>query len=277
MISKVNIRAGLREGSTYLRSSYADTPLKIANITEDKSAHVLELMMMSSSPGILDGDCYEIDIDVEKGGAVKLTTQSFQRLYSMKKSAAQKMKITLGEDASFCYLPHPTVPHKDSDFVATNNIYLKQGCSLTWGEILTCGRRLNNEAFNFTRFQSVTKIYLADRLVVKENLLVHPYTIDVSSIGQLEGFTHQASLIYVDETSDSKCLVQSIHELLLSEENICFGVTSLPVNGLIVRVLGYKAEQLFEIVKTIATGIADLATKRLKDTPSEPLIDSYAV
>jgi urease accessory protein UreH len=47
-------------------------------------------------------------------------------------------------------------------------------------------------------------------------------------------------------------LIRSIIERLNDHENISFGVSRLPVNGLIVRILGYKAEQLFNLLHLIS-------------------------
>ena len=88
--------------------------------------------------------------------------------------------------------------------------------------------------------------------MVKENLLVNPAETNPFSIGQLEGYTHQASLIFVREKVTISNLIQKLVEDLSLHNDISFGVTELPVNGLIVRLLGHKAEQLFDLLKSIA-------------------------
>jgi urease accessory protein len=45
---------------------FVHKPFKLADITEDRSEKTLRLMMMTSSPGILDGDEYNIQIEVEE-------------------------------------------------------------------------------------------------------------------------------------------------------------------------------------------------------------------
>src|SRR4051812_46678781 len=118
MIARVSIYTAFRESQTYLKNSFADTPFKVANVTEDKKDRSLKLMLMSSSPGILDGDDYRIEILLGEDSSLQLLTQSYQRLFNMKKSAAQRMVVTMQRGTLFTYLPHPTVPHKESDFGA---------------------------------------------------------------------------------------------------------------------------------------------------------------
>ncbi|MEO6719721.1 MAG: urease accessory protein UreD [Ferruginibacter sp.] len=246
MISRLNIQAAVKADRTYLKNVFFTTPFKIANITENRKARQLKLMLMSSSPGILDGDQYQIKIDLDTGSSVQLLTQSYQRLFNMKESATQSMEVNMAAGSSFFYLPHPAVPHKQSSFSATNKIYLATRCSLILGEILTCGRKLNGEVFLFSKYHSITEIYLENKLVVKENLLIQPALTNVNAIGQLEGFTHQASLIYLDEQALDVELSKSLQGFLGGQNNIMFGITKAPVKGLIIRLLGQKAEQLYD-------------------------------
>ena len=206
-------------------------------------------MLMSSSPGILDGDEYEMKIEVEQNCSLQLHTQAYQRFFNMKQGATQQMNVHIADDASFCYLPHPSVPHEQSIFTSRNNFYLGNNCQFVFGEILTCGRKLNGELFLFSKYHSITNIYINNKLVIKENLLMQPSLINVHAIGQLEGYTHQASMIYLEEDVDIKQFQQQLIELLSAEKNIEFGITAAPVNGLIIRLLGNGAEQLYGLLQ----------------------------
>ena len=76
--------------------------------------------------------------------------------------------------------------------------------------------------------------------------------MDVYQVGLLEGFTHQASLIYLNERIDGKMLVEAISAILSPQPGIIFGITAAPVSGLIIRMLGNKAELLYDNLKSIA-------------------------
>ncbi len=248
MNAALHIQIGERKGCSYLKQVYFTTPFKVANITEDKTKHELHLMLMSSSPGILDGDIYDVKIEVEKNCSLHLHTQAYQRLFNMQHGASQLMSVHVGDKASFVCLPHPCVPHEQSIFTSHNNFYLGKNCHFVFGEILTCGRKLNGEAFLFSKYHSINQFFLNNKLVIKENLLMQPSLIDVHAIGQLEGYTHQASLIYLNEGADTKQMQTVFLELLAEEKNIEYGVTAAPVNGLIVRLLGHGAEQLHKLL-----------------------------
>src|SRR5690349_10350123 len=100
----IHIQALVKKRKTILKSSFASHPFKIMDITEDKRGLELCLMLMSSSPGVLDEDCYNITVELEREAFVRLETQSYQRLFQMKKGASQQVEIRMQEGACFYYL-----------------------------------------------------------------------------------------------------------------------------------------------------------------------------
>lgn len=252
LTSKLHIETALRNKKTILCRSFCNPPFKIADITEDKTAAALQLMLMSSSPGILDGDAYDTIIEIAEGCRLELFTQSYQRLFWMKKGAVQHISVHLHRESSFTYLPHPVVPHKSSVFTSKNKIHLHNKCSLLWSEIISCGRKLNGEVFSFSSYQGTTEIFQNGKLLVKENLLLKPGEMNLASIGQMEGYSHQATVFYLNDEANVNELAKMLIENLDQEQNISYGISALQINGLIIRMLGYKSEQLFDTVKKVA-------------------------
>ena len=252
MKADLHINTFLRNGITCLGDAYVNSPFKLMNITEDKSMNQLHLMVMSSSPGVLDNDAYDIKIKVVDDGVLQLHTQSYQRLFNMQNGATQNMEVIVGKGSSFIFLPHPAVPHEQSIFKTKNTFYLQDDSNLVWGEILTCGRKLNGEVFLFSSYHSTTDIYISEQLIIKENLFMQPAIVNPSLLGQMEGYTHQASMIIIKNKSTVDASKESIYNYLSLIEDISFGVSTTPSNGLIVRVLGYKAEQLHNSLKHIS-------------------------
>ena len=101
--------------------------------------------------------------------------------------------------------------------------------------------------------------------MIRENLLIEPSNIDMSAMGQLEGFTHQASMIYLHEEADVAQLCTLIQQLLSAETDIEFGVSAAPVNGVIVRIMGMGAEQLMDCLHLITENIDQLVTIKSSD------------
>jgi urease accessory protein len=247
MISELEIQAATRASGSYLSRSYFTRPFKLTDISE-RHAENLHLVMMSASPGILDGDDYRIKIELEAGANVQLYTQSYQRIFNMQQHARQQVLVNMGDGSSFCYLPHPAVPHENSDFESYNRINLGQDCRLLWGEIITCGRKLTGEVFRCRRFRSITEIY-QDRLIFKDVTVLQPDIIPAATTGQWEQYTHQASLYWHQAGAE---MDDKVNDLLAAEKDVAAGVSRTASGALLIRVLGQGGEQLYALFKKIA-------------------------
>jgi urease accessory protein len=250
--ASLHIETALRNEKTFLKKSFCTQPFKIADVTENSSRKSLRLMIRSSSPGILNGDEYDWKVDIAAGCCLELVTQSYSRIFQMESGAKQQVEVRMQKGSSFSYLPHPTVPHSGSTFFNRNRIYLSKNCTLLWSEIITCGRKLTGEAFQFSSYHSSTEIFLGNKLVVKENLLMNPATTNYLSIGHFESYSHHAGLVFINQQADSTELSKLLRPYLNDMEGIAFGVSALPVNGLMVRMLGNKGEQLFDCINGLA-------------------------
>jgi urease accessory protein len=129
---------------------------------------------------------------------------------------------------------------------------LEENARLIWGEILTCGRKLNGEQFEFTEFQNKTTIFKNGKLVVFENLYMNPSEMNPLSIGQLEGYTHQASLIFFNEQDNIKRVKTQCDEYLSEKKDILFGTSETSGNGLIIKILSQNSEKLFLMLKELS-------------------------
>ena len=250
MRSEVAIKVAVRNGISYLASGYFTPPFKVANITENKLEGTLHLMLMCASPGVLDGDDLSVRVEVEAFGRLQLHTQSYQRLFQMEEGAVQTMEVFLEKGASFCWLPHPCVPHERAIFTGRNKIFLSEGSQLIWGEVITCGRKLNGEIFRYSRYQVRTEVFIQGQLALLENVCLRPSMFSVEGVGQMEGFTHQASLLYV---GGSQALVRKgeVETCLQGMADVIYGVSDGPAGSLVVRILGNHAEPLYEGLKAI--------------------------
>jgi len=265
-MANLNIKTGFKEGKSYLRDSYVSVPFRITNVGQVKDDGCLYMMLGSSSPGLLDSDNHEIDINIEENSRFQLQTQSYQRLYNMKKGSSQIMKITLAPNSSFCYVPHPVVPQEKSIFRNQTIINLDKNCELILSEIVTCGRKkseyiypnkkTSGEIFRFTYFQNVTEIYFKGLLILKDKIILEPQIKSVSTVIQLEKYTHQATFIYINtrDVDSAYKLIEKIENILKAiknDQDISFGISEMAENGFVLRILGNGGEQLFNCFQQI--------------------------
>ena len=250
--SKMYFTVGCNGVRSYLKSAYCTPPFRVVDITEDKKNPLAYLMTMSSSPGILDHDVHDIRILAEPHTRTVLQNQSYHRIFQMKHGARLNMEMRLEENSTFSYIQHPIVPHQNSIFKAANKIFLSKGSELLLGEIITCGRKLSGEVFRFNHFQSLTEIFIEGKLALKDNIIIQPDVIDLSSIGQMEGFTHQATLYYINRKDPGvNHAVDLLNDLLSSEDDLQYGVSKPLNNGLVARVLAHGGEQILNAFRKV--------------------------
>jgi len=247
MDSRLHIIAGHKAGKPYVKDLFVSPPFRVVSVGQRKNDNKLYQIVMSSSPGILDGDRYQLDIELEKGSALQLQSQSYQRLFNMKDEAVQQLNISMEDNTSFAYVPHPVVPHEDSNFKSKANINIGENSQVIMAEIITCGRKHYGELFKLKKFQNLTEIYHKDKLKVKDNVLIQPDLIPIKSIGNLEEYTHQGTLIFYSTKKDlnKNDLIEIIYTQIESQHEMEIGISAMEDNGFIIRALGNGGEMMY--------------------------------
>lgn len=264
MNSKLSLSTKLSSsGKTQLAEYFAKPPFKVITLPsyDDAWANGLNAMQMSSSPGVLAGDLLEIDISLAKLTALSLNTQAFTRVQAMNEgdSAMQTTHILLAENSRLFYLPHPLVLHKDSVFKQQTHIEMGEQSELIYGEIVAIGRVLNDERFAFRQFSSHLKIYtLQDddkkRPLVSDCIQWLPSKMNLTALSQMENYSHQGSLTYLNlakNNAEIKQQVQALQQQSAEEKDLLIGISQLNEYGLMVRVLGCRAEQIQKLFEKI--------------------------
>lgn len=239
---------GTHKNTTVIKDVYFSFPFKLVEVREDKTKPLLEVMIMSSSPGLLNNDKYDMVIDVIARTGLNLQTQSYQRVFDTVDGAGQNMVVNVGEYGYFSHVPHPMVPHKGAKFVAYNRINLEENSSLVWGEILTGGRKLMGEHFVFRSYHSITEIFMDSKLIFKDNLYLNPDLFDASGIGLLEGHSHQGSLLFMSQ-ADPEVLMEFIKTTMETHSDILWGISKLDEKGFLLRCLAQEGEILLELFR----------------------------
>ncbi|MDR0193925.1 MAG: urease accessory protein UreD [Myroides sp.] len=252
MISSLDIKVEQREGVSYLKDAYVTQPFRIVPVGQYKRDKAAYLMIMSSSPGLLDNDDHRISINLAEGTKLQLQTQAYQRLFHMKNKSSQTTLINMERGSVFAYVPHPVVPQSSSTFISHNKVEMKEDCHFLLSDIITCGRKLSGEEFEYNHFQNLTELYVNGKLEVKDNVLLQPDLMPIQGIGILEGFTHQGTLIYYNTAKVSVLeYIEYFYEQYGEKENIQFGISQLEGDGFMIRILGQGAEKLYTIFQQI--------------------------
>ncbi|WP_214226444.1 urease accessory protein UreD [Pedobacter sp. B4-66] len=251
MDSAIKISVCVEEEKTVMKDSFYNMPYKIVPYGGQRDHQYLELIIMSSSPGIMDGDHLKIDIQVGEQANLHLYSQSYNKLHPMKTGATQQTVVNVGQDAFFQYIPYPITPFKDSIFHTVNEVHLEKGTTLLWGDIICAGRVHRDEVFQFQKLHSTTKIYKEGKIVYIDNQVLKPKDQPIDKMLFHEGYTHQATLIIASDFALE--FKKEMDEIFIGEyEDITFGFTMCANDMVLVRALGNNGDLLYNFLKTVA-------------------------
>ncbi|WP_211711002.1 urease accessory protein UreD [Paenarthrobacter sp. GOM3] len=216
----------------------------------DQSGQVCYVMV---NPGgaYLGADLFLIDVEVEDGADLLLTTQSATKIYRTPGSfAEQRMNIKLGEGARLELVPDQLIAYREASYRQNSHISLHPSSSLVMAEVITPGWSPDGAAFKYEEVRLRNEIWIEDdggpRLLALDNLLIRPPANDVRGMGFMEGFSHLGSLVVVDPRVDQGLADDLAH--VARDFDAYTGVSLTQAlagsTGLVLRSLSNSTEEL---------------------------------
>lgn len=244
-----HITAGFKNDHSYLADSYYSQPLKMMRPFKWKETGI-KVLMMTSAPGMLDGDEYDIKIKTEENAHLWLTAQSYEKIFpSLEEGSKRYTEIEVANNSYLRYVPLPTIPYKDSIFEANTQIHLENKNSrFTMLEVLTAGRVLKKEAeiFEYRKYKSLVDVYTDGEIIYRDNSNFQPQKSDMTGFGMYEGYTHLANLLIINFDIDDNG-VDALREIIDSKDEMIGGVTRLASGDLLVRLFGYSGQKISDL------------------------------
>jgi urease accessory protein UreH len=191
---EVKLSISLRDGVSVVSQQYSHAPLKVMRPFQLADGSLL-LQLLSVGPGMLAGDIYKIDIEVQPGASAVIVNQAASKVLTMPAGqfAEQHVTLSVAEDASLEYYPGTTLPYPAAALSQTITAQIAAGGALGILESWAMGRVARGELFEFASLKSHTRVYQNSRLSYQDSLWLEPQCHDLSSWGLLEGYSYLAS------------------------------------------------------------------------------------
>lgn len=246
--SELYIKAKNLNGMTCLEDYFFTAPFKIAKPFWDEKKGIMNIIIMSASAGIMEGDCYRIRLELDAGARVALHGQSYTKIHRMQEGkASQYNQFFLSEGAFLDYAQKPTIPYAGSSFQSVSECYLNSGSAFVYSDIFACGREKRGERFEFKEYRNCNRVYYQGDLIFLDHQMLVPGCHDLEGIGCFESYTHQGTLAFFYDNFNDQ-LFERLFNILEKTSDIEFGLTKTNRFGLIVRILGSSADYLFKIL-----------------------------
>jgi urease accessory protein len=251
------LRATARQvnNHTILVDRYHDAPLKITKTFYEEQSGRLQLYIMDVSPGLLDGDCYEINLQLEDYSHLIVTNQSFTKIHPTPLQSAQMTQnVRLGKGAVLEYFPEPTIPYAGSRFDGRIKVQLEEAATLLYADIVTPGRTHRGELFQYDSFSNRFEVYLQQELIAWDQFLLEPAIHQYQSMGAMEDYTHSGTFWAITDHA-SQALLDQIRNLLpdpQGDKSIIAGASLLAGgHGMVIRMMAHNVWQLQALVEII--------------------------
>src|SRR5947209_4653909 len=205
------------------------------------------------SGGVLAGDQLSLEVEVESGARVQLTSTGATRLYRSRPgvpAAQQTGMVTVRKDALLEYLPDPLIPFSGSCYHQHMRIELDSGAGLFWWETVTPGRVAQGEQFAYEQLILDMHISTQDRSIAIERLKLEPHCRTLSSLARLGLYSHFCSFyicrvgLEVAQWSNLEKELGALAQELSCPGEISWGVSALVAHGLVIRVVSCQGRDI---------------------------------
>lgn len=252
-VSEVNIKTKSKNNKAILDEVYFTAPFKIMKPFY-KSDDYMNVMIMSSSAGIMAGDKQEYNITVGENTKLEITSQSYEKIHKMSKGKAiRNCNINVKKNSLFKYNPQPTIPFAQSSFENTMNINLKDLTSkLILIDIISCGRSAYGEKFKYNYYKSYVEVKCSGKLIYRDNTLYDPKLFDLAKYNFFEDYNHLANIL-ICNYNGCEDNIKKIVDILEACEEITGGATLTKNNDICIKILGFSGQKLSEISEKICS------------------------
>lgn len=202
--------------------------------------------------GFLDGDRYRTELELEPGADLLLTTQSATKVYRCPRGhVLQETRVRLGAGSRLEYLPDQLIAYRESRYRQLTRVEMDPSATLVLADLVTPGWSPSGEPFRYDEARLATRVDMAGRPVVVDNLLLRPGAHEVTGLGFFEGYTHVGSLLVLDPRADDAFLA-AVRECIAAEPaDLRAGASTTPVPGVALRILGRSTPDVTRALESV--------------------------
>ncbi|GHI01527.1 urease accessory protein UreD [Neobacillus kokaensis] len=252
----LHLNAEDRKGKTVAKNVYFQGAFKVMRpVYHDDSGRAC-YYLLNPGGGYLDGDRYQMKINLAENAKLTLTTQGATKVYKTPKQYAyQESEIILQAGSYLEYFPDPLIAYQNAHFKQKNVIRMDSTATLLYSDIITPGWSPEGEHFSYKTVQLLNEIYVDGELVVYDHLKLKPSVQKIGGLGFMEGFTHLGSMFIVDRQMNSSFLDHLYSLLDQNTSDYKVGLSLLPVPGFTARVFGNSTQVIEQIFSEIHRNI----------------------
>ncbi|MDO4534568.1 MAG: urease accessory protein UreD [Clostridium perfringens] len=214
------------------------------------SENIPTYFLMQLGGGVVEGEYFKISIDLKENTRGVVTTQAANKVYKCENGleSLQQTVIHLGENSILEYITDPVILYKDAKYKQENKIYMRKSSTLIYTDGITSGWSPDKMKFQYRRARLKTDIYMDGNIVLSDNMIINPRENNIEDLGFMEGYKNFATLIVINDNINEKFIENLKHEIKEFNIDVNVGISSIEVNGFIVRIMGNLTQDLEKII-----------------------------
>jgi urease accessory protein len=211
--SVLRATVALRSGRTVLTGRYHTAPVKIAKTFALPSE--LGIMVMDVSPGMLPGDVYYFEWNIEAGAHLYASNQSFTKVHPCAEgeAAAMRQSFRLAQNAVAESMMEPLMLYKDASFSNETEVFLSEGAVWMQAEVICPGRLHRGEAFQYRKLDNRLRVYSGGELIFHQRQVILPGEQRLFTAGAWEDQSHLGTF-YVFSDRITPAQLETVREAI---------------------------------------------------------------
>lgn len=240
-----------KDGNTVISEKRFDGLIKISPTIHLDSEKISTYFILGLGGGYVEGEKYKYSINLKEDSRAIITTQASTKVYKCEhgKKTEQKTLINLEKNSILEYVTDSVILYRNAIYKQVNNIYMDESATLIYSDGITSGWSKEGEEFQYSSVQLKTNLYVNNKLVLLDNLLVNPREDDVTKLGFFEGYQNFGTLLVINKNINVKVIERLRNDIKNLNLPIYFGISELEVNGFALRVLGNLTQNIEKATK----------------------------
>lgn len=240
-----------KNDKTVISEKRFDGLIKLSPTIHLDSEKISTYFIVGLGGGYVEGEKYKYSINLKEDTRAIITTQASTKVYKCVhgEKTEQETIINLEKNSILEYITDSVILYKDAIYKQVNNIYMDESATLIYSDGITSGWSKEGEEFQYSNVQLKTKVYVNNKIVLLDNLLVNPREDDVTKLGFFEGYQNFGTLLVINKNINVEIIEELRNHIKNLNLPICFGISELEVNGFVLRVLGNLTQNIESAIK----------------------------
>lgn len=204
----------------------------------------------STSPGLLAGDSLAVNVAVEAGADLLLTTPGATRVHRVPHGSAElHQTFAVAAGGRLEVWPELFIPHRGARFRQRTVFHVERGAEALLFECIAPGRVASGEAFAFHELSWATDIFVDRRLIARERYRLRAGCATVLAMQQAFPCPYYASCYAVGAAYTAPALLSAV--LALHGSEVWVGCSRLAEAAMVIKVVASGSVALRRTVGAI--------------------------